>query len=374
MSPADSTHTTAPLVSLVERARRRGASIDEVLPSFLLLVDAAPLFRPSVQDLYALALRTALGSTGAERGFAYLRLPGEETELVASRGDRESAPDARAVDALFGDAPELALTGFVVVRVPSEQGVCGALFLRTDRSLGDAEQGALDAMADVLATLTRERCAAGSLDHKDRLARAAAVVARPSHDVRGLLVPISVLAETFDPREGEWAEVQDRILTQVDEIIAALTGAARASGDHLSRAAFDVNDAVRSALARVPLLAHDVDVALHLDATQLVFGDRAAIELVMVHLLRNALDASEPGAGCVTVTTEEVGIRVRVSVQDRGRGIESADAARLLDALGSPGGQSLAVCHRIVRKHGGMLTLQRSAEGGTTATFDLPTA
>ncbi|WP_207063419.1 sensor histidine kinase [Motiliproteus sp. SC1-56] len=104
---------------------------------------------------------------------------------------------------------------------------------------------------------------------------------------------------------------------------------------------------------------------------------------VLMHLLSNAADAlqvrygSEPG-GVIQVQTFMSGEQVGLKVLDNGCGMTPEVLARATDAfyttkpVGQGTGLGLAVCHTIVRAHGGTLSLKSDAGDGTIAIVQLP--
>jgi len=84
----------------------------------------------------------------------------------------------------------------------------------------------------------------------------------------------------------------------------------------------------------------------------------------------------------VTVSAEAVGAAVRVTVADNGPGVAETDLPRLFTAFARPtpegaaggrgAGLGLALCRRIVERHGGMIWAERGADGGLVVRFELP--
>ncbi|MBJ6761183.1 HAMP domain-containing protein [Myxococcaceae bacterium JPH2] len=117
-------------------------------------------------------------------------------------------------------------------------------------------------------------------------------------------------------------------------------------------------------------LLSDEDTALHADPDGLrrLFGN----------LVKNATEASLPGAGPVRVRIEPRDARaVRVIIHDRGPGIphvvEGPALTRGLFSTKPEGsGLGLPIAQKIVHEHGGVLRLEPSPEGGTLALVDLP--
>ena len=119
--------------------------------------------------------------------------------------------------------------------------------------------------------------------------------------------------------------------------------------------------------------------------------DKEQISRVIQDLVRNA-DQSMPEGGTIVINftnieledDEVVGLYpgryVRVSLADRGRGIEGRNLDRVFDPYFSTkdkdsnkgSGLGLAIVHSIVRKHDGMITVDSMPGQGTTFTVYLP--
>jgi signal transduction histidine kinase len=115
-----------------------------------------------------------------------------------------------------------------------------------------------------------------------------------------------------------------------------------------------------------------------------VKADPKRVEQVLVNLLNNAVKFSHP-EGVVTVSAKLDDGMVRVSVQDRGRGMQREFLERLFGkfehAQGSlmresqGAGLGLAICRHIVTAHGGTIWAESAGEDhGATFHFTLPAA
>jgi PAS domain S-box-containing protein len=110
-----------------------------------------------------------------------------------------------------------------------------------------------------------------------------------------------------------------------------------------------------------------------------IMAHEAEIDLALVNLIRNAVEASEPG-GLVTIQTEVSGGKVYVSVQDKGRGLSKGEQQRAFDpfyttreAAGGTG-LGLSIVHRIITDHDGQIALESIPGQGTTVHVRLPLA
>jgi signal transduction histidine kinase len=104
---------------------------------------------------------------------------------------------------------------------------------------------------------------------------------------------------------------------------------------------------------------------------------------LLAELLDNAIRFRGSTSPVVTVSAEMVSGGVRVAVADNGPGVAETDLPRLFTAFarsapaagGSNGrgaGLGLALCRRIVERHGGMIWAERGADGGLVVRFELP--
>lgn len=127
--------------------------------------------------------------------------------------------------------------------------------------------------------------------------------------------------------------------------------------------------------ARVPTLAHAVDVKLELGQGPLVVkGDAVLLEWALEAVAKNAIDALAGRGGTLRISAERTADdEVRVRVADDGPGIPRELRARIFQpgfsTKESGWGIGLSLARRIVEEaHGGRLELAPSSEG---ATFDV---
>jgi signal transduction histidine kinase len=105
-----------------------------------------------------------------------------------------------------------------------------------------------------------------------------------------------------------------------------------------------------------------------------VQGDRAALAQLLTNLILNALQMQSTG-GEVEVIVSRAGDEVLIEVADRGPGIDAEVMPRLFEPFVSSRGSTglgLAVCHGIVREHGGTIGGENRPGGGALFTVRLP--
>ena len=112
-------------------------------------------------------------------------------------------------------------------------------------------------------------------------------------------------------------------------------------------------------------------------------GDRAQLEQLLQNLVANALKFREDGRARVWVATESDATRmVRIAVADGGIGIAADQREQVFEMFGrlhdretyEGTGIGLAICRKIVERHGGRIWIDERDGGGAVFRFTLPVA
>lgn len=109
------------------------------------------------------------------------------------------------------------------------------------------------------------------------------------------------------------------------------------------------------------------------------FGDRLQIELALVNLTRNAIEAlavADGGSGRVVLSAERSGEKLLLRVVDNGPGVPAETAARIFEPYFTTkregSGLGLAICESIAEGHGGRVRLERTGPEGSCFVLELP--
>ena len=125
----------------------------------------------------------------------------------------------------------------------------------------------------------------------------------------------------------------------------------------------------------------DIRLSIQADAPVPVSADRVQLAVVISNLIRNSMTAvGRSGRVEVAAYVLREGERRRaiLQVQDDGPGLNAVEREHLFDPFfsgrqaGRGLGFGLAKCWRIVTLHGGDLTVDTPAQGGTRLTVELP--
>jgi signal transduction histidine kinase len=103
------------------------------------------------------------------------------------------------------------------------------------------------------------------------------------------------------------------------------------------------------------------------------------INQVFLNIINNAAQAMENGSGTITLTTRCEGPdHVAVEIEDSGKGIPPDVLPRIFDpffttkAVGKGTGLGLSIAYKIVKAHGGKITVDSRVGAGTKFTVVLP--
>lgn len=166
-------------------------------------------------------------------------------------------------------------------------------------------------------------------------------------------------------------------ITQISDIVINLKDFSRL--DRSKVALFSVNDGVESTLT---LAKHEIK----LFTVNKQFGDvpqitcsPSQINQVFLNLINNAAQAIESDHGVITITTRRQGPDgVAVEVEDNGKGIAAEALPKIFDPffttkdVGKGTGLGLTIVYKIVKRHGGKITVDSKVGVGTKVTVVLP--
>ena len=153
---------------------------------------------------------------------------------------------------------------------------------------------------------------------------------------------------------------------------------------NISKEGISLHDLIEDAISHVELIIEDKQghIETELMATKSsVLANETHFTNVLVNILDNAIKYS-PNPPIITVTTENVGNNVLVSIKDEGSGMSKAVAKRVFEKFYREHtgnihnvkghGLGLAYVKRIVEDHSGHIQVTSEKEKGSTFTIKLP--
>ncbi|ELY42853.1 PAS domain-containing protein [Natronorubrum tibetense] len=142
----------------------------------------------------------------------------------------------------------------------------------------------------------------------------------------------------------------------------------------------DCEAVVDDVLTDLEVRIEETDADITVESLPEVYGDPGQLRQVFQNLLDNAITYSGEEAPRISVFAEKDGQEWRLSVRDRGIGIDPVNTERIFqvfDRLHSVGeyagtGIGLALCQRIVERHDGDIRVTSTPGEGATFTVTLP--
>jgi two-component system phosphate regulon sensor histidine kinase PhoR len=218
-------------------------------------------------------------------------------------------------------------------------------------------------------------------------------VANVSHELRTPIAAVASAAETLrrsalrDPEASvRFVDMIERNARRLHELVEDVLDLSRIESKEFKPRADPVD---------VGPIAHQVIAAFRerieqkkLSASAVVatgvpaaLADHRAVEQVLTNLVENAVKYCPEGSS-ITVRVTEEGAKIRIAVEDTGRGIEAkhlprlferfyrVDAGRTRDMGGT--GLGLSIVKHLVESMGGMIGVQSALGRGSTFWFTLP--
>lgn len=165
---------------------------------------------------------------------------------------------------------------------------------------------------------------------------------------------------------------------RASEIIKGILNFARQMPPHLE--SFSVKEWLKKSILLVKQSAksHHIEINLNYNGDDVLKGDLAQLQQVIINLLINALQASEDN-DVINIEVESDDSQLIITIRDQGCGIKTEDLNNIYDPFfstkeeGEGSGLGLSISLGIIESHQGSLIIKNNADSkGATATLVLP--
>ncbi|MCH8549554.1 MAG: hypothetical protein LAT80_11820, partial [Balneolaceae bacterium] len=185
---------------------------------------------------------------------------------------------------------------------------------------------------------------------------------------------------SLDERAQNYIRFASEGAVRMREVILDLLKYSRVSDGEEEHAEFDLNQLVAEIMAQNGKLIMEKEADIQYDTLPVISGDRTAIRLVLENLITNGLIYRPKGRGAeLTIDAEKLSDAWKISVTDNGFGIKREDQERIFNLFERvysrdeiPGtGIGLAICKKVVEKHGGEIWVESEFGKGSRFMFTI---
>lgn len=234
--------------------------------------------------------------------------------------------------------------------------------------------------------VTEKRLLEADLIQSEKMAAIGQLAAGMAHEIYNPLTAIIANAQmirrmlpTVDEDIYESLELIEHAGVRASQVIRGLLSAARK--EDTDSDLIDLNQSIENTLS---LLSHEIirrPIVLHKELQQGMpqfVANQNHLQGVWTNLIMNALDAIDQKEGSVTITTSYANSEYTIIIADTGKGIPKSQLARIFEPFfttkmqGRGTGLGLSVCARVIKQHGGKITVESQPEKGTKFTIVLP--
>jgi signal transduction histidine kinase len=232
-----------------------------------------------------------------------------------------------------------------------------------------------------LALFSRLQSAHQQVVQASKLSAIGRLAATVAHELNTPLAAIGLALEAVALRPEKAGEKLNKASSALDrarEIVSGLLDHARHSGSERSLLA--VKDVFKGTLDMVYPQLKRRNIAVDTqcpEITDQVLANMTDLQQVLINLLLNAADASQPGSRVLLYARQE-GTMIEMGVRDKGAGIAAEHQASLFEpffttkAAGLGTGLGLSVCRQLVDRHQGKLSFTSEVGKGTTFAVTFP--
>ncbi len=212
-----------------------------------------------------------------------------------------------------------------------------------------------------------------------------------SHDLQSPLAAITSLSELLELEAGDSLEANCReyigdiqdIAANMRQLIQDLLDYSRAGRSDVALASVDGNAVLERVLSALQPDIEARGATVKRDRLPVVLANSTQLQQLFQNLLSNGLKFTRPDVPpSIEISTRREGQECYFSISDNGIGIDSENRDRIFQvfyrlhtASDYPGtGIGLAVCQKIVERHGGRIWVESCVGAGTTFHFTLRAA
>jgi PAS domain S-box-containing protein len=309
------------------------------------------------------------------------RRMGVGRELFALRRDGAEVPVEIGLNPIHTEQGTLVLSAIVDI---SERQRLEA----TSKANEELERRVLERTAELEAHAEMLRHSNQALERSNIELQQFAYVA--SHDLQSPLRSISSFVQLLERRCADQVDAQARgwmrsaseATQRLSTLIRDLLEVSRIDSRAQSFVSVELEGVLDDAEALLSETIRDAGAVIRRQPLPVVNGDRSQLVQLLQNLIGNAVKYRGPEPPEILITAEQVQGEFQIKVSDNGIGIAPDQHERVFEIFrrlhtqkAYPGtGIGLAVCRRVVTRHGGRIWIEARPGRGSTFVFTLPNA
>lgn len=210
-----------------------------------------------------------------------------------------------------------------------------------------------------------------------------------SHDLQEPLRKIQAFGERLegrldgieDERALDYLARMQSASERMQALISDLLSFSRVTTTGRELEPVSLGDVVESVLQDLEVAVGEADATIHIGSLPTIDGDRPQLQQLLQNLIGNALKFRSPDHKLeIWVEAAIIGSRWLISIRDTGIGFDQEYAEKIFTVFQRLHGRSayqgtgvgLAICRKIVERHGGTIRAQSQDGQGATFLIDLP--
>ena len=210
-----------------------------------------------------------------------------------------------------------------------------------------------------------------------------------SHDLQEPLRKIQAFGDRLatrledleDDKAHDYLDRMQNASGRMQTLISDLLSFSRVTTAGRPLAPVALSDVVSNVLQNLEVAVSDAGANIHVGSLPTIDGDEPQLHQLMQNLIGNALKFRDPDRDLkLWIEAVIIGSRWLISVRDTGIGFDQQYAEKIFTVFQRLHGRStysgtgvgLAICRKIVERHGGSIRAQGEPGGGATFLIDLP--
>lgn len=251
------------------------------------------------------------------------------------------------------------------------------------------KKGEVVSSVHIIRDITERKKMEGQLLTNDRLASLGELVSGVAHELNNPLTSVIGFSELLAGRNDlpddikMDLEVINKEAQRTASIVKNLLTFARKQPKE--KQLTDINSAIKAVLELRAYEQKVNNIEVNIDFTPdlpEIMGNVFNLQQVFLNIIVNAEHAmlGAHGEGVITITTEQDGDNIRVSLADDGPGISKENLGHVFDPffttkeVGKGTGLGLSICHGTITEHGGKIVAESEPGNGATFIIEIPVA